>query len=1151
MKRYIKLISIFTLIFSLCLLNINFNVKADDSHSHSYNNGICECGEYEEPIWKQHYPVGWKVGNAGQLLYVIEKHNSGELNNNIIITNDITLPEDFEFVPLGTAEYPFTKSILTINDNVYTINLNNQVVTSSNYGFIGYAKGEETNKALIENIKIKGNFDISATCENVAGLVGVAENNVTIKNSTSEVNINVLENGIASTNVAGILGKGIGKVNIEACSNFGTINAAGVYSYVGGIAACVDAGDIIASANYANITAPDAKYVGGIVGYVDNENFQGIKSNLNIGSITGKTFEITINGTKYQLTPGEIAGYLGKHVTSSVSNNYYTFDNPFGVVIYKDLNPLAAKASKENLENGYITYKLGTKFGQKLDKLEEGETKELYPMIASLPVYEVLSCDGSKRSYSNINENAPHIYKYSLDGNIIYQTCENCNLKRKVELLAPENLNYDKTLKEARLSSDIEGIDLNSIEITYNAEVIYPGKYTAKFTYQGLTATLEFEVKKGIPTASMFTYHPLESDLVYDGTAKKLNLYSTDEYGMGEIVLSYSHNGNTLTEIINGGYYLVNVSVLEGKCYEAYTFNALDLFSMIEIKPKEITVEWTNTTLYYEEGVNIYTPEFKYIGTYYNEKPTPSFSNIGTKRGTFTTTISCVSDNYVLVGDNLTVEFTVKGILVTPPEIIGVVKKEGQTQKPDVQDTSLYRVVENNGGINYGKYRVILELIDPTNYTWGTTEDSQITLDFYIYMHDTEWTKYPTIKDWEYGKPHIRPEYAVSNSYLDIKIEYRHINGEFSTAIPTEVGEYEVRLTSEINDLRAAPLEEVILKFRINKTNPLCSIESIINVDYGTRLSDIELIGNGDGTWSYKNPEDKLLPVGSNSVELIFTPTNPHIYNTITKVITINVNPLEVSYASPKAVTNLVYNNTLQALVIPGSAINGTMYYKINDGEWSQNIPLAENAGTYTVYYKVVANKNYVDVAEKSIQITIKKVNLTINVDNISVEQYTVMPKFTYTLEGLIIGDELENEPTISAEIDNTNTVGTYVLSILDVVSPNYNITYNNGTLTITEHIHHQGGNATCTQKAVCEICNSEYGDLAEHLFNDYQYQDDKFSSKCEHCDEIDIVDMKNSSNNLSNDSSKLWLGILIGSVSVLCIGALLYFFIVKKKKIN
>ena len=77
MKRYIKFISIFALIFSLCLLSINFNVKADDSHSHSYNNGICECGEYEEPVWKQHYPVGWEVGNAGQLLYVIEKHNSG------------------------------------------------------------------------------------------------------------------------------------------------------------------------------------------------------------------------------------------------------------------------------------------------------------------------------------------------------------------------------------------------------------------------------------------------------------------------------------------------------------------------------------------------------------------------------------------------------------------------------------------------------------------------------------------------------------------------------------------------------------------------------------------------------------------------------------------------------------------------------------------------------------------------------------------------------------------------------------------------------------------------------------------------------------------------------------------------------------------
>ena len=98
MKRYIKFISIFALIFSLCLLSINFNVKADDSHSHSYNNGICECGEYEEPVWKQHYPVGWEVGNAGQLLYVIEKHNSGELNNNIIITEPIKVDTNLYFI---------------------------------------------------------------------------------------------------------------------------------------------------------------------------------------------------------------------------------------------------------------------------------------------------------------------------------------------------------------------------------------------------------------------------------------------------------------------------------------------------------------------------------------------------------------------------------------------------------------------------------------------------------------------------------------------------------------------------------------------------------------------------------------------------------------------------------------------------------------------------------------------------------------------------------------------------------------------------------------------------------------------------------------------------------------------------------------------
>lgn len=149
-----------------------------DTHTHVYDNGICECGSYEEAGWDQTVHGGWTVGNAGQLLWIIDKQNSGNLKNRIVITKDITIPANISYVPFGNAEYPFYVDIKTYDNEIRTINLNNQTITKSNYGFIGFAKGSSTDKVLIQNIKITGNFNVTATCENIAGVIGLAENNV-------------------------------------------------------------------------------------------------------------------------------------------------------------------------------------------------------------------------------------------------------------------------------------------------------------------------------------------------------------------------------------------------------------------------------------------------------------------------------------------------------------------------------------------------------------------------------------------------------------------------------------------------------------------------------------------------------------------------------------------------------------------------------------------------------------------------------------------------------------------------------------------------------------------------------------------------------------------------------------------------------------
>ena len=83
------------------------------------------------------------------------------------------------------------------------------------------------------------------------------------------------------------------------------------------------------------------------------------------------------------------------------------------------------------------------------------------------------------------------------------------------------------------------------------------------------------------------------------------------------------------------------------------------------------------------------------------------------------------------------------------------------------------------------------------------------------------------------------------------------------------------------------------------------------------------------------------------------------------------------TYTTPTAKTGLTYNGQKQELITPGSTEDGTMQYKLGGGTYSTELPTATNAGTYTVYYKVVGDASHNDTAEQSITVKIGKAPLT------------------------------------------------------------------------------------------------------------------------------------------------------------------------------
>jgi len=66
---------------------------------------------------------------------------------------------------------------------------------------------------------------------------------------------------------------------------------------------------------------------------------------------------------------------------------------------------------------------------------------------------------------------------------------------------------------------------------------------------------------------------------------------------------------------------------------------------------------------------------------------------------------------------------------------------------------------------------------------------------------------------------------------------------------------------------------------------------------------------------------------------------------------------------APSAVSGLKYTGSALALITAGAATGGTLVYSLDGTTFSETVPTATDAGTYTVSYKVDGGKNYEGVA--------------------------------------------------------------------------------------------------------------------------------------------------------------------------------------------
>lgn len=159
---------------------------------------------------------------------------------------------------------------------------------------------------------------------------------------------------------------------------------------------------------------------------------------------------------------------------------------------------------------------------------------------------------------------------------------------------------------------------------------------------------------------------------------------------------------------------------------------------------------------------------------------------------------------------------------------------------------------------------------------------------------------------------------------------------------------------------------------------------------------------------------------------------------------------IEVTFAIDFADVTLTYDGQPHGVVVTKTdeSKNYTITYGTTENDCTLNSsPEYTNAGTYTIYFKVVDNDTYAEhvgyvtltINKKAVEIKVKDVTIT----------YGDTPAFSYAVTGLVKGETLSGEAVYSGA---GTDAGVYDISVSGLTaSDNYAVTVKTGTLTINK----------------------------------------------------------------------------------------------------
>lgn len=145
-------------------------------------------------------------------------------------------------------------------------------------------------------------------------------------------------------------------------------------------------------------------------------------------------------------------------------------------------------------------------------------------------------------------------------------------------------------------------------------------------------------------------------------------------------------------------------------------------------------------------------------------------------------------------------------------------------------------------------------------------------------------------------------------------------------------------------------------------------------------------------------------------------------------------------------------NTTIPITISSSDPGVASVFYESLEDRWKVQI---HGAGNVTIIAAQASNTEYAETsASKSFSVQQKA--LTITADNKTREVNTLNPVFTATYEGFIAGEDdtnLTSPAVFTTTADQNSPIGEYVIKVSGAASPNYSISFFNGTLKVVKKL--------------------------------------------------------------------------------------------------